>query len=176
MFCYVALFLLFYLNFTLILIFRCIGAFIVLNAANLEIIREDRKAKQYITDIKFSADRVAFASGDGRVYIHENVNFGHLITVETTAMYSAVTKIDFSVDGRYLALSTNSHELFYYSLVESHLISAPLAVRDVVWQNPTVSYAWNTQGELFMFCGVCDVYDLNCVWCCAWCLLLHMIA
>ena len=118
----------------------------MLNAANLEIIREDRKAKQYITDIKFSAEQIAFASGDGRVYIHENVNFGHLITVETSAMYSAVTKVTFSSDGRYLSLSTSSHELFYYSLAESQLISSGMVLRDVVWKDPAVAYSWNTQG------------------------------
>lgn len=129
-----------------------LGAFIVLDASNLEIIREDRKSKQYVTDIKFSPNgqKIAFAAGDGRVYLHEsNSHYPFIASIETTAKNCSVTRIDFSADSKCIRLATSSKELFYYSLDQQCLISSPMTLRDVQFHVPSVPYSWNTQGIVF---------------------------
>lgn len=129
-----------------------VGAFIVLDASTLEIIREDRKSKQYITDIKFSPNgqRIAFAAGDGRVYLHEsNSHYPFVVSIETPAKNCSISRIDFSVDSKCLRMATSSRELFYYHLDQQCLVSSPMTLRDVQFHLPGVPYSWTTQGKTF---------------------------
>lgn len=148
-----------------------IGAFIVLDAVNLEIIREDRKSKQYITDIKFSPDgsKVAFASGDGRVYLHEaNNHWPFIVTIETTAKNCAISRIDFNRESNLIRMQTTSKELFYYNVDQHCLITSPMTVRDVRFHAPSVAYSWVTQGNCLCFDVVVFVLIVGLLCRCVW--------
>jgi WD40 repeat protein len=122
----------------------------VVDAASLEIIREERKAKQTITDIKFASasDVVALASSDGRVYIHGTQKFELRFTVQTPMRSCCITQIDFSADASLLRLSTDLSQLFFYSLQAGDMVNNPTEVRDVQWAmgGGSVSFTWQTQG------------------------------
>lgn len=116
----------------------------------MEIIKEGRKAKQYITDIKYSNDTaglVAISSSDGRVYLHESRGLEFLRTIETTSKSSVIRATDFSSDGQLLRLGTNTDEVFYFSIESNSLVTSASHVKDVQWTNPTVPYSWNFQGD-----------------------------
>jgi len=124
------------------------GAFMVLDNRSLEILFEDRKAKLYITDIKFSpsGEIVAMASADSRVYLHSARDYAHLSTIDTPSKTCAVTRVDFSLDGLLLRLSTSLDELFHFTIETREVITAPLAVRDVHWTSNNCPYTWFSQG------------------------------
>lgn len=125
------------------------GSFVAVNTTTMEIIKEGRKAKQYITDIKYSNDTtglVAVASNDGRVYLHESRGFEFVRAVETTSKACSIRAVDFSSDGKVIRIGTNSDELFFYNIESSSLMTSATSVKDVVWSKPSVPYAWNFQG------------------------------
>ena len=124
----------------------------VVSALSLEILFEDRKAKQYITDFKFTPDgeMVAIASFDGKVYIHRSSNYALVRTLSMPSKGCAVTRIDFSLDLNWATLkirvATSLDELFHFTASNGEVITAPLAVRDVVWASATCTYKWMSQG------------------------------
>ena len=133
----------------------------------MEIIKEGRKAKQYITDIKYSDDTTALvviASSDGRVYLHESRGLEFLRAVETTSKSSAIRAADFSSNGKLLRLGTNSDEVFYYDIESSSFVTAASNVKDIRWTNPTVPYSWNFQGERvdYSLYTACYQHYLHC--------------
>jgi WD40 repeat protein len=126
-----------------------LGSFTIINAISMEIIREDRKAKQYITDIKFSPNSIFFAmsSYDGRTYIHDASSFEFKFQIETSSKNCSISKIDFSTDSKFLRIETNHNELFYYQIEGSNFINTAVTLRDTEWENPTCLFSWNTQGK-----------------------------
>ena len=125
------------------------GAFMVLEAESLEIVYEDRKAKKYISDLKFSPDGAFLAVGsqDGRLFFHDVRNaFNVVHSIEIPPKDTAVLRMDFSTDSKTLRLSTSSEELFYYSSESGTLILVPSNVRDCEWASYDCVYSWNTQG------------------------------
>lgn len=148
----------------------------------MEVLREDRKAKRCITDVKFSAADangtllLAVASLDGRVFLHDGTSFAYksVFSIPTTNsgndsntenIKSAVTRIDFSNDARHLRIVTASHELFYYSIESEMLIDAPMVVRDVIWDQISCPYHWMTQGnENSIVVAICLLFLLDVNW------------
>ena len=127
-----------------------IGSFTAVNATTMEIIKEGRKAKQYITDIKYSDDTtglVAISSSDGRVYLHESRGLEFLRAIETTSKSSVIRTTDFSSDGKMLRMGTNTDEVFYYDIESSSFVTSASHTKDIQWTNPTVPYSWNFQGD-----------------------------
>ena len=124
------------------------GAFMVINALNLEIIREERKAKQAITDIKFSASHnwLAFASSDGKIYLHSATTYDFKKLVEVTTIPCSITHMDFSADSSTLRMSSNLCELFYYSLDNAAPIASSASIRDMQWLTHSCPFSWNSQG------------------------------
>lgn len=126
----------------------------VLDAESLAVIKEERKSKQAITDIKFSAtsEFVALASSDGRVYIHCTKKFDLLRSIETPVRYCSITKIDFNKDASILRMCTNFDQLFYCRLesaggtnkntIETNVTS----IRDEEWLQPTCPFTFFNQG------------------------------
>ena len=114
---------------------------------SLEILKEERKAKMYITDMKYSLDNNFFAFGcaDGRVYIFEANSFELKTKIETSGN-CVVSKIDFSINGKVLRIGTNLNELFFYSFETASLLPNGLAVKDLTWETNSCPYSWNTQG------------------------------
>ena len=122
----------------------------ILDASSLAIIKEERKSKQAITDIKFGpvlSAIMAVASSDGRVYIHGTKKFELLRTIETPVKNCSITKIDFTMDATILRMCTNFNQLFYYNLEGSgSIMSNATIVRDKTWLQPTAIFTWESQG------------------------------
>ena len=126
------------------------GAFIVVDSKTLEILYEDRKAKLYLTDIKFSnsGEMIAMSSADGKIYLHLTENFSYLKTISTPSKNSIVNRIDFSQDGSLIRCCTNKDELFHFTVATGDIITSPLATRDTRWKTETCVYTFLSQGEL----------------------------
>ncbi len=127
----------------------------ILDANSLEIIREERKAKQAITDIKYGplgSEILAVASSDGRVYIHGAKKYDLLKVVETPTRNCSVSSIDFSADATLLRICTNFDQLFYCTVQTGELNSNPTVVRDQVWLEASCPFTWFAQGRTI--CGV----------------------
>lgn len=124
------------------------GAFLVVDAKTLEILFEDRKAKLYLTDIKFSpmGDVIAMASADGRIYLHSAENFAFMRTVTTPTKNCIVKRIDFSLDASILRASTNQDELYHFTIETGDIITSPLATRDTRWSTESCVYTFASQG------------------------------
>eukprot|EP01038_Epipyxis_sp_PR26KG_P009724 gene9724-13087_t len=129
------------------------GAFMVINAITMEIIREERKSKEALTEIKFSPDGSIFgvSSKDGRVYVHDGINSAYKFHVDVRSVSlhkeCGVMAFDFSFDNHTLRINSDANEVFYYSLVDSEFISSPVITRDTVWHTHTCPLSWTTQGS-----------------------------
>lgn len=122
----------------------------ILDASSLEIIREERRAKQTITDIKYgpiNSDMMAVASIDGRVYLHGTRKYDLLKVIETPSRGCAVTKVDFSKDFSTIRMSTNLDQLFFATTQNGDFISNPTLVRDLVWYQKSCPFSWFSQGS-----------------------------
>lgn len=130
------------------------GAFMILKSDTLEIVLEDRKAKLYITQIKYTPDGniVAMASADSKVYLHAADNYAYLRTVELpVSPNTRADSMDFSLSGHLLRVSTNQEELFFFKTESGDVITAPLDVRDEKWSSNSCPYTWDSQGKLPSF-------------------------
>jgi hypothetical protein len=126
------------------------GALMILDAASLEIVREERRAKHTITDIKYgplSSEMMAVASTDGRVFLHGTKKYDLLNVIEMPTRNCAVTRIDFSKDASTLRVCTSLDQLLFCNIENGDFISNPTAVRDVKWLQTTSPFAWFAQGE-----------------------------
>ena len=136
------------------------GAIIVLQAATLDVIFEDRKAKYTISDMRFSpgGTLLVVASRDGKVYLHDAKSesgsleqFRLLSIIELQVKESFVTHMDFNIDSTIIRFSTSTFDLLYYSISQyphSDVATIPLAttVRDEKWHSTNVPYGWLTKG------------------------------
>lgn len=130
------------------------GAFIVLINSTLEIHLEDRKAKLYITDIKFSPDEnlIAMTSADGKCYLHDSVKYAHLRTIDMPVKPGTMAmRMDFSTGSDLIRLSTDTEELFFFKVESGDVITAPLDVRDIKWETNTCPFTWDSQGKMLSF-------------------------
>jgi len=124
------------------------GAFMVINVSNLEIILEDRKAKLYLTEIKFHplGETIAMVSADGKCYIHDASNYAFVSSITMPVpLGTKIMHIDWSESGSYLRLSSDKDELFHFKAT-GDLITAPLDVRDVEWNTYDCPFTWKTAG------------------------------
>lgn len=129
------------------------GALVIIDSITLEIIAEDRKAKQYITDMKYSPHKewLAVASHDGKLYLHDASNYTLLQTIEIPTKNVGITRFDFSTDSQVVRLSTTAEELFYFKIGSGEdrvveMLTTPSAVRDIAWSTTTCPYTWLTMG------------------------------
>ena len=136
------------------------GAFIVLDSQSLEIVKEERKSKQFITYIYFSPNEqmLALGSDDGRVYLHDVIDYRLLSVVETgiritsaeaaAGLKCAVTTFDFSADSKYLRVATSTQDLVYYQIETAVVVShnPAVAFADTKWASHHVPYSWTAQG------------------------------
>jgi microtubule-associated protein-like 6 len=124
------------------------GAFVVVDSKTLEILFEDRKAKLYLTDIKFSpkGDIIAMTSADSKIYIHAIENFAHIRTISTPTKSCIVSRVDFSDDGATLRCCTDKDELYHITMSTGDIITSPLAARDFKWASDTCIYTYSSHG------------------------------
>lgn len=121
----------------------------ILDANTLEIIREERRAKQMVTDLKYSpgeGELLAVASSDGRVYLHGTKKYDLLRVIETPSRNCAVSRIDFSHDSSTLRICTNFDQLFFAAVQTGDFVPNPTLVRDHKWHDPTCPFTWFAQG------------------------------
>ena len=122
------------------------GTISVIDANTLGVIFEDRKAKQWITDIKFSEKIFVVMSRDGSAYVHDAEQFHLIRKIDTpTKAYSGIDSGDISVDSKYLRFGTTNKELFYYE-IDGELVTSPITVRNVEWRTQTCIFNWMTKG------------------------------
>jgi WD40 repeat protein len=124
------------------------GAFMILNAHTLDILHEDRKAKLWITDIKYSPSGRVFvlASKDGCLYAHHAETFALLKTMKAHSSGAGVMHFDFSADGNVIRACAVLYELYFLRVSDGELISNGNTVRDVEWHTATSIYGWNVKG------------------------------
>ena len=129
------------------------GAFMVLNAKTLDIIFEDRRSKQWISDVRFSPEDkfLAVASRDGKIYLHDGGSYALLRVLDTPSKDCAVTRIDFSLDSSVLRACTTTDELFYFMTSNASLIASGMTVRDTDWCTNTSHFGWMVKGTSLIF-------------------------
>lgn len=122
------------------------GAVIILNAATLHVLREEKKGKKYIADIVFHGDgeMIAVACGDGRVYLCSSSSLVTLQVVEVKTKRPAI-RVDFSIDFKHIRVAYQPDRLLFYSLEQQAVVESPVDVRDVQWQSSSVPFSWQTQ-------------------------------
>jgi WD40 repeat protein len=124
------------------------GAFFILEAASLETVQEDRKAKFCIESIKYSpmTGVIAMASMDGKVFIHDALTYALKRTLFPKARKCTMGVVDFSEDGTALRYAPNHEELFYYDVGSGEAITTTSMTRDILWDTYSCPYTWTTQG------------------------------
>lgn len=138
------------------------GAFMILDGQTLDLILEDRRAKQFITDIKFhpGGPNVGGSAGnfesttsvfvmlsvDGKVYLHDAKTYKLLRSISLPTRSRGLTRVDFSVDGTILRVATDADELIHFRTIDGEVIASPTGVRDVQWRTATCPNTWLTQG------------------------------
>jgi WD40 repeat protein/Ca2+-binding EF-hand superfamily protein len=122
------------------------GAFVVLEAADLTIIHEARDSKEPLSELRFSQDgkTLAIATMDSSIYLYNVEDFtskgrckGHT---------GGVKNIDFSVDDQWLQSTCNQHEMLYWNAYTGEQHKAIGSLRDVEWASWTCSLGWYVQG------------------------------
>ena len=95
------------------------GSFTVINSQSMQVLFEDRKAKLWITDIKFSSSETkmfAIASMDGKVYIHNSEKYNLIRTIDLPVKKTGVTNVDWSDDCEIIRVKTVKDELFNFTV------------------------------------------------------------
>ncbi len=123
----------------------------LLDAASLGILREEKKAKKHINDIQFSpnGENIIAAAGDGRLFILD-LSLTTVKAIDIAAKRPAV-RVDYSVDMKSIRINFQPDRLVFYNLENGEVESNPAVVKDVVWATHSCPYSWNTQGTYF-FC------------------------
>ena len=130
------------------------GAIMYVDASSLEVLGEQRKAKQWITDIKFSnkGDVMAVASYDGRVYLHAAAGggstFDFIATLDNPSKNIGALRVDFSEDGAFIRTATANLDLLHFATADRTIIDVGTNVRDVTWASTTCPYTWLTHGSV----------------------------
>jgi WD40 repeat protein len=123
------------------------GAFSVVNCNTLDVVFEDRKAKKWISDIKFGAEVFVLMSRDGCAYVHDSEKYTLVKKIELpTRNQSGITRGDISSNCEYIRLATTNQELFYYSL-KGELVTSPMTIRNVEWKTHSCVYTWMAKGS-----------------------------
>ena len=88
--------------------------YVVLETEAMGIIHEDRKSKQWISDIKYSPDgfTLAIGSHDNTIYLHD-VNNSYTVRAMCTKHNSFITHFDFSMDSATLQSNCGGYELLF---------------------------------------------------------------
>ncbi len=125
-----------------------IGAVLLLDAASLTILREEKKAKKYITDIQFSpnGEQIAMSSGDGKVYIVD-LSLSSIKLVDVGAKHHPALRVDYSADMSMMRIAYQPDRLAYYNLSDGAVEVNPMAVKDTIWATNSCPFSWNTQGK-----------------------------
>mmetsp|Transcript_9925 Transcript_9925/g.14948 ORF Transcript_9925/g.14948 Transcript_9925/m.14948 type:complete len:2471 (-) Transcript_9925:176-7588(-) len=113
----------------------------------ITMIHEARDAKQWITDIRFSADGriLAVGSKDNAVYIY-SVAKQFKLKFKFSRHNSYITHIDISSDGKYMQSTCGAYELLFCNLDNGKPILKGSTLSTVPWSTWTCPLGWPVQG------------------------------
>jgi microtubule-associated protein-like 6 len=136
------------------------GAYIVADAASLEVVHSARDSKQWISDVKFSPDGSMYGIGshDNKVYIYSVDGFSKKCVLDKHNSY--ITHFDFSADGKYVQSNCGAYELLFYSTETGEQETSATELRDVDWATWTCTLGWPVQG---IWPAEADGTDINAV-------------
>ncbi|ETP32383.1 hypothetical protein F442_18894 [Phytophthora nicotianae P10297] len=143
------------------------GGFAVLRARDLDtgtLVFEDKPAKEWISDVKFSpnGDILALGSHDNSIYLY-SVGSGASEFKKRKPFSkhnSYITHFDFSDDGKYIQSNCGAYEYLFCDTASSSQVSRASSVRDVHWATWTCTLGWPVQG-IWPDCA--DGTDINAV-------------
>ena len=127
------------------------GAFVVLDATDLSVIHEGQDSRDWIQDIKFSADGrlLALGSQDTKIYLYDVQNDStrsfHL-RVKCERHNSYITHLDFDQEGAYLQSNCGANELLFYKTADGEQVAHPSDLKDTQWASQTTTLGWPIQG------------------------------
>jgi hypothetical protein len=136
----------------------------IFDAATLDLLREEKKAKSWITHLSTFAGNtygpadysncILACSADGRVYII------HLSTLSTFHVIDIDTKriplsADVCMSNMYVRIAYSGERLMYYNLHNEMAEANANALKDVQWNTYNCPYHWNTQGMLAPYLLAC---------------------
>jgi len=123
------------------------GAYVVLETETMGIVHEDRKSKQWISDIKYSPDgfTLAIGSRDNSIYLHD-VNSSYSVRAMCTKHNSFITHFDFSTDSASLQSNCGGYELLFYNTIDGTQNPSASSVKNVEWSTWTCTLGWPVQG------------------------------
>lgn len=130
-------------------------------AMNFDVLCEVRDAKQWISDVKFSADSstLCVAAHDCKIYIYDvtieagkslllpHVQSATLKLRTTFRKHSSVINhIDLSSEGRYMQSNCSAYELLFCDLTTGKQVTHSSQLKDVTWDSWTCKMGWPVQG------------------------------
>lgn len=128
---------------------------------NFDALCEVRDAKQWISDVKFSADSstLCVAAHDCKIYIYDvtieqkkspllpQVLSATLKLRTTFRKHAAVINhIDLSSEGRYMQSNCSAYELLFCDLTTGKQVTHSSQLKDVIWDSWTCKMGWPVQG------------------------------
>ncbi|KAE9018391.1 Echinoderm microtubule-associated protein-like 6 [Phytophthora fragariae] len=143
------------------------GGFAVLRVRDLNtdnILFEDKPAKEWISDVKFSpcGNTLALCSHDNSIYLY-SVSSGTSEFKKRKPFSkhnSYITHFDFSEDSSYLQSNCGAYEYLFCDTASSSHVSRASSLRDVKWATWTCTLGWPVQG-IWPECA--DGTDINAV-------------
>ena len=122
------------------------GAFVVLEAADLTIIHEARDSKEPLSTMRFSEDgkTLAIGSMDSSIYLYNVEDFTSKGRCKGHS--GGITHLDFSADDQWLQSCSNTGELLYWNAYTGEQHKSFGALKDVEWATWSCPYGWYVQG------------------------------
>lgn len=143
------------------------------DGSSLPIIKlaEAKDAKEWISDIKFSADGRVMCVGahDCKIYIYRvdvemtgsSVKSAKLTLSKTfTKHNSVINHLDLSADGRFMQSNCSAYELLFADTMTGKQIVSASELKDVKWDSWTCTLGWPVQG---IWAPGMDGSDINAV-------------
>jgi len=133
------------------------GKWIVLSVADdgsTKILAERRDVKKYITTMKWHSygDRLAVGSGDHKICVYSILTDTEPATALDITLLSMIDltstpiHFDFSRDGKYLKVNTESYDLNFFEAGPGIHIKEPSKLKDMQWETETCIFGWHVQG------------------------------
>ncbi|GLE07932.1 hypothetical protein PINS_up018761 [Pythium insidiosum] len=139
------------------------GAIVVLRADDGKPVFEDRPAKEWISDIKFSPNgsTLAVGSHDNAIHLYSSSSGGDFKKRKPFAKHNSyITHFDFSSDSKQLQSNCGAYELLFCDVSSGEQLRSASALKDVAWATWTCTLGWPVQG-IWPECA--DGTDVNAV-------------
>lgn len=126
-------------------------------AGNMAKLDEQKHAKEWISDVKFSSDGATLAVGahDCKIYIYDvsvttadkkRTAASLKIRTQFVKHNSVINHIDLSVDGRFMQSNCSAYELLFCDTTNGKQVTKASELKDVKWGTWTCTLGWPVQG------------------------------